>query len=490
MSKAQKQLLKPLERLMQGETVLTGLSRGTGRDGKLKLKREHDSSGFETYTIENVGRRETLHVPRFLFEFFRSAVGKALKNLSGPDFPEVNVEFKGRIKFRIELQKNVGMRIIALDPREGAQGTMHLTPQTLKTLWELLNDDRAEHGSDVLKRILAYHKLFKFTFSEASDSLNSGLALRTDVLSQVEDYMPPVGKRSSRNAVNLALTPNLENLGGKVPRAQISKDKSSDKNVAEAKVFKSRLAERDGGKAWKVDYQSLFSNESQRSVERQPRANTGEESKREGAPRHTWLVPLLASEVKSIRTHSWRCELSSDDIKLMRDSFLESRDSEYYLGFDIVDAIYKSPGGKLKTFRFPLYYLPIEVQESGRVILLEPLEGGRFYLNHLAIATLVESFSSDSNPETAITEFFETLLAQRIEVDGRLGRVYLSRTLPCSEDIFDRTREVLLGLPGENGKGGLFGSLEMLGAECDTDAVFLYMRRLPRQGAGSDYRAP
>lgn len=460
-----------VEKLIQGESIATGLTKTGGRDCRLRLRREPDGSGFECYVLENIPRREELRIPRFLFEFFRTAVKRAIKNLSAPEFSEVAVEFKGRVKFRFEGQKSGAVKIVAVDQREGATGQMLVNITILQLMHELLHDERVEHGSDVLKRILAYHKLFKFTFQEGSESLNSGLALRTDVLSQVEDYVPPVGRRAGKMALNLSTTPH-----GDVPGEQKVKLPGAGKDVkeGEAKVFKSRLAERDGGKAWKVDYQSLFANNAQRSYDRQPRANTGEESKKEGAPRHAWLIPLLASEIKSMRAASWRCELGVEEMKLMRDSFLESRDSEYFLGFDIIDAIYKSSSGKLKTFRFPLYYMPVEIQESGRVIILTPNEGPRFYLNHLALATLVEAFSPEANGETAVTEFFQTVLAQRLEVQGKMGRIYLSRTLPCHEEVFDRTREVMLGMPGENGKGGILGSLEVLGAECDTDAVFLY----------------
>jgi hypothetical protein len=472
MTKLQQKISNAVNRISHGESIKSGITKGLTKDSKLRVKRIHDESGFETYIIENLGRKETLHVPRFLFEFFRMGISQAAKQLNAQEFREINIDFKGRTKFRIERQKGFGLRIAAIDDQEGSNGHLSLNDSILATLQEILHDDRLEHGSDVLKRILAYHKLFKFTFSEGSDSLNSGLSLRTDVLSQVEDYIPPVGRRSSRNNVDLAAFSNQDIANKEI--SSLLKKKVDANEASEPKIFKSRLAERDGGKAWKVDYQALFSNNSQKSPTRQPKVNTGEESKQEGARKHTWLLPILASEIKTFRSSQWRCELGSDDVKLMRDTFLESRDAEYYLGFDIVDAIFRIPSGKLRTFRFPLYYMPVEIQESGRVIILKPTERGRFYLNHLAIATLVDSFCKEGNSESATTEFFDTLLAQRIEVNGKLGRMYLSRTLPCNEDIFDKTREVLLGLPGENGKGGLFSSFEILGAECDTDAVFLY----------------
>ena len=458
-------------KILAQESIATGITVNKGRGYKLRLRREHDTSGFDTYILENIPTREELRIPRFLFEMFRGEVRKS-RRLSFDkvaELREMTVEFKGRVKFRFELIKGTrGFKIVAVDGREGLNGSLACTPDGLAALDEILFDERIEHGSDVLRRILSYHKLFKFTFAEGSESLNSGLSLRTDVLSQVEDYVPPVGRRAGRVA-NLQLSGDgvPHNRGGLIHGKGNSEEKSP-------KAFKSRLAERDGGKAWKVDYQALFAAPQQRSVDRQPRANAGEESKKEGAPRHAWLIPLLASEIKAHRTTQYRCELSVEEMQLMRSSFLEAGKAAYFLGFDIVDAIYKTPGGKLKTFRFPLHYMPVEIQESGRQIIIEAVENGRIYLNHLALATMVEAFTPESNPDVAISDFFNTLLAQRIDIDGRMGRVYLSRVLPCAEEVFERTREVLLGLPGENGKGGILSNLEIVGAECDTDAAFLY----------------
>ena len=46
--------------------------------------------------------------------------------------------------------------------------------------------------------------------------------------------------------------------------------------------------------------------------------------------------------------------------------------------------------------------------------------------------------------------------------------------LPCAPDVFDRTREILLGLPGENGRGGLLGEVKVSAIECDLESVYLY----------------
>ncbi|MCX6119556.1 MAG: hypothetical protein NT027_18620 [Proteobacteria bacterium] len=299
-----------IEKLIQGESIQTGITLNGGRDCRLRIKREPDTSGFEIYIIENLVRKEMIKVPRYLFEFFKVGVQKSISQMNDQDFADVIVEFKGKVKIRFEKSKAIGLRVVACDDREVASGSLQLNSVILKHLLDLLNDERIGQGSDILKRILAYHRLFKFTFSEATDSLNSGLSLRTDVLSQVEDYVPPVGKRTARLNLNDFLKSDSAStqVVSKVGKNDLAQDKKS-----EHKVFKSRLAERDGGRAWKVDYQALFSQNIQRSFDRQPKANSGEENKKEGSPRHAWLIPLLSSEVK-LGAKKWRCELSSEDI--------------------------------------------------------------------------------------------------------------------------------------------------------------------------------
>jgi hypothetical protein len=451
-----------LERIFNNESIETGLRRSVGRGFKLCLRRQHDETGFESYVIENAPRKEILVVPRFLFELFRSCLRNVLQT---KDFQDQRIEFKGRVKFTFESNPE-GVRIQAIDGREGSAGVIALSLEAAKALDEMLHDPRVRHGSDVLGRILAYHRLFKFTFAEASESLNSGLALRTDVLSQVEKYIPPVGRRATS--------------GVKLPESQLESSHQGRKGpqktaqIADLKSFKSRLGERDVQKLWVVDYQSLFGASDQKVPDRQPKVNASDAARREGGTRHVWPLPIMSSEVKSMRGKTLRCELSTTDIQDMRDVFLSGDETEYFLGFEIIDVIFKSPAGELKTFRFPLYYIPVAIAESGRQILLEGDGDSRVYINHLALATLVEVFTAESNPENAVDQFFKTLLAQHIEFNGKLGRIYLSRQLPVAEDIFARAREIVLGAPGENGKGGLFSPLNIIGAECDTESVAVY----------------
>jgi hypothetical protein len=451
-----------VDKLLKSESIETGLTLSVGRGFKFMIRRDHDDTGFQSYTIDNAARKESLRIPRFLFELFRASFRSLVLSRDAADD---TVEFKGKIKFRLEISQ-AGVRVEAADGHEGAAGFLTMTIEAARSLEGLLHDPRLRHGSDVLGRILAYHRLFKFTFAEGSESLNSGLALRTDVLSQVETYVPPVGRRAGQG---IKLRPE-DHESPKEPRRSLGKGEAP----TDLKTFKSRLGERSVDKAWAVDYQALFGASDQKSADRQPKANASDNGRKDTAHKHVWPLPLLATEVKNMRAKTLRCELTAEDIQHMRDVFLGGSETEYFLGFEIIDVIFKSSGGQLKTFRFPLYYTPVNLTESGRQILLSGADGARIYLNHLALATLVESFSDDSNLEAAVDQFFRTLLAQKVEHDGRFGRIYLSRELPMAEEIFLRSREIILGHPGENGKGGLFSAMNIIGAECDTETVAVY----------------
>ncbi len=449
------------ERLLKSESIESGLTMSVGRGFKLCLTRQHDDTGFQTYVLENSLRKESLRIPRFIFELFRAELRKVCQ---AKNFVEETVDFKGKVKFRIESMQG-GVKVTALDSREGSAGMLLLSHEAAKGLDQLLHDPRVNHGSDVLGRILAYHRLFKFTFAEGGESLNSGLALRTDVLSQVETYIPQVGQRAGKLA--------QQTSGEKKNRDGRHLNHKGDAAV-DPKAFKSRLGERDVDKAWAVDYQVLFGAGDQKAAERQPKVNSDDASKKEHSSKHVWSLPLMATEVKAMRGKTLRCELSAPEIQQMREGFLTGHETEYFLGFEIIDAIFKSSSGKLKTFRFPLYYTPVKISESGRQLFLDGADGARLYLNHLALATMVESFAQESNIEGAVDQFFKTLLAQCVEYQGKLGRIYLSRQLPVVEDVFQRTREIVLGHSGENGKGGLFSNMTILGAECDTESVAVY----------------
>jgi hypothetical protein len=295
------------EKLLKSESVETGVSLNIGRGFKFTVSRQHDQSGFEVYIIENVAKKQALFVPRFLFEIFRGALQKVVR---AGEYSEEPVVFKGSIKFRIESSA-VGVTVMSVDRREGAGGELTLGHEAARGLSDFLYDPRLRHGSDVLSRILAYHRLFKFTFSDGSESLTSGLSLRTDVLSHVEDYIPAIGQRASRMKVNYGTDSHRRDMSNLSGRERV--------NEKDLKTFKSRLGERSAAKVWSVDYQALFGSHDQGTPDRQPKVNSSDDQKRGQSVRHVWELPILATEIRTMRGRTIRCELAPDEIQSMRE---------------------------------------------------------------------------------------------------------------------------------------------------------------------------
>jgi hypothetical protein len=235
-----------------------------------------------------------------------------------------------------------------------------------------------------------------------------------------------------------------------------------------------KLGERFNERNIIVDYEEVFGD---KKLNLNPTPDVDADKDGKGSKRKRILsqfpIPLAASEVKQFENGKFHFELSTAEASEFRDRFINDRSADYYLGFEIVDALF-SFNKAIKTYRFPLYYTKVRIRESGRGVYLESRENGRFYLNHIALANLVGKHSETVAGVDNIDKFFKTLLAQDISVDGINDRICLSRYLPIKESIFDRTREILFGYQDENGKGGILADLSVEGMECDLQSVYLY----------------
>lgn len=449
-------------KILSKEDIEKGITASHGRGHRFKIKRFKDDFGFETYILENQSKQEQIQIPRFIFDQFRGRVKKF--SISPDQEIDDRIEFKKKDLYKFYQPENDSSMLIIedLSKRNYAGGILHIHREALHTLDELLYHEELRHPNDVLARIIAYHKMFQFTFTEGGQSINSSLALRQGVLSHIMDYVPKLGKRMQAFARSHE---TAKDAG--IHSREASTEPTDEKDKPE---FKSKLSEKFDAANYGVNYELLFAKGSQAVSVREARGGASDQALK----KQVYPVPLLASEVKNYSGAPIVCEFSQEDIQDMRDTFLNDRESMYFVGFEIVDAIFKSPSGNLKSFRFPLYYMPVDIKESGRSLILESSEKGRIYLNHVALAQLVETFTEESNPETGVDRFFRTLLAQIIEVDGHQGRVYLSRTLPFRSEIYDKTREILVGFPGESGRGGILSDLRVLGIEFDLESVYVY----------------
>ena len=446
----------------------SGISSRYSKDYRFSIKREKTPSGKQNYLIENRSRGEKIIVPRELFDHFRSALSRINDQLSAKKESEIEktIFFKEIDYFTIRNARDNHEKLIIREmiKQPGSTGILNISCDSLDTLLSILYHEALDHPNDTFDLIIKYHTLFQFSFTEATESMTSGLSLRKDVLSQIVPYIPSLGAKlppkseqtSDTSEITPILTEEPDNSQGQTPKA-----------------FKSKLGEKKENQDYSVDYESLFRRTLIRLSEKKSPKGADDQTRRDiKATQNSFPLPLLASDIKSFSKVPFKCDLSNEEISDLRKNFLRDDDSEIFLGFEIIDSIFRS-NGKLKSFRFPLYYLRVSIEESGRRIHLHPPSDGEFFLNHLALARLVESFSKNSSGDP-IEIFFKDLLNQKIECDRRLTPIRISRLLPINEQLFDLTRRVLIGRPGENGKGGILEGLTLIGIECDIESVILY----------------
>lgn len=433
-----------------------GLSKRFNRANKFKITRIKDDFGFHVYVLENTARGEKINVNRFIFDRFRSVLKTIEKSWQIRKLPpETKVFYRAEVHFIIapKLNEKQQYLIQKIDHKGDSAGYMSFDIEAVAALNKLLYHHKLFHPNDLLNRLIEYHKIFRFSFTENTDSITSKLAIKNDLLCSIENYHKKPRPRFASKIIPF--------IGNTPPSS------SPPKMVVDAKqqnFFKSRLAEKAMAQPAAVNYEQLFDPEEKPPEPKQDRATKVNQQR--------ILLPLHAQDVKNFTDTPFSCEFTTGDFSDFLQFISGDRHGEFLLGFEIIDYLFKQ-SGSTKTFKFPLYYMKVTLKESGKEIIIEPVEDGVFYLNHLALANLVEKFSKSKSAEN-INKFFKTLLAQHITVDDTPTRVYLSRMLPINEEIFAQVRKILFGAPEERGKGGILFDLTTVGAEIDLNSVFLY----------------
>jgi len=447
-----------------------GVTKKYDRRNAFRIRRYKNDHGFQVYTLENTAENKKIFIPRFIFGRFRACVRTLLtteivKKELEPF--ELTVSFLKREYFYFKSSNaDIENLIIQdLEERDGSSGYITVSRRSLQTLDKLLYDSELQHPNDVLQEIISYHKLFQFSFVKGSKSITSGLALRKDVLQTVERYTPSLAQK-------VFLDSDAKN-GNEESSLKPLIDSSQNKHKQKA-VYKPKLGERFNEKDIRVDYEHIFGDTTM-SCAADPESNGNKVAKSSKAKSvlSQFAIPLAASDVKEFGNGKFYFELSVEQTSEFRERFISDRSCDFYIGFEIVDALFPL-NGAISTFQFPLYYSKVRIRESGRGVYLEIRQDGLFYLNYLALAELVGKFSDTAANVDRVDTFFKTLLAQDISIDRLNDRIHISRFLPVNEAIFDRTREILLGYRDENGKGGILGDLKVKGIECDLQSVFLY----------------
>ena len=150
-----------------------------------QLRRVHEGSGFDYYSLENSAQKMRISIPLHLFDAFKAVV----KNLCDSGSTEAQkVVYKQQICFALQRdQAHPDLFVITEKfPRGESTGFVTIPEKALPKLHQLLNHRSLKEPNDLLRRMVAYHKLFQFTFSSESDSMTSDLMLRKEVLSHLK----------------------------------------------------------------------------------------------------------------------------------------------------------------------------------------------------------------------------------------------------------------------------------------------------------------
>lgn len=460
-----------LNSFSRNKTAENGLTEKGAKGNNFRIRRFKNDHGFQVYSLENTSEGKTIFIPRFIFGLFRAHIRSILKNelhKKQPEAFEMTTAFLNHdyFYFKSSTSDIENLIIQDIEERDGSSGYITVNRRSLASLDKLLYNDKLQHPNDVLQEIISYHKLFQFSFVKGSKSITSGLALRKDILQITERYMPRLAQKVFLDDDAKSEKKTFQQ------KPDIERRKRKKK---EADLYKPKLGERFNQKDIRIDYEEVFGDKKISFSPSTKESDDSEKSKSSKAKSvlSQFPVPLLASDIKDYSNGKLYFELSTTEATEFRDRFIKDRSCDFYLGFEITDALFPF-NRSIRTLQFPLYYTKVRIRESGRGVHLELMQNGLFYLNHLALAHLVEKFSEKINGVDQVDKFFKTLLAQDISVDRLNDRIHLSRHLPIKESIFDRTREILLGYQDENGKGGILGELNIKGIECDLQSVYLY----------------
>ncbi|MCB9094933.1 MAG: hypothetical protein H6621_07705 [Halobacteriovoraceae bacterium] len=441
--------------LLFKETPESGLTMKGKSGNRFRLTRILDESGQFVYILENVAKGQRIYIDKYLFDRFRAKVVL----LPQSEHEEIDEKvFFGETchyRFRTDKMKEGWIVIQSEIPREGSTAILEYSMDSTKKLASLLYDERLEHTSGTLDRIVSYHQLFQFSFLDGGKSINSELITKKNILYTIENFQPSLSK--------------LANWNNKEPVADWKNKTPLKKKTETENNFKAKLGEKVKEKAYQVDYDSLFKKKDDSKEE--DSASKPKRRRRKNSP--YFSLPVLASEVKMNNSESYKCELTLDERLDYEETFPPSKKGHFYLGIEIIDAVFKK-AGQLKTFKFPLYYLKVDIIESGRTLYIKPQEKGRVYLNHVALANLVDQFASRKGLGNPVDLFFQKLNSQVFEFNGGFDRIRLTRNLPHDEEIFKKTRHLFFGKPNDKENRGMFENLKIVGVEVDLESTFLY----------------
>ncbi|MGH8224089.1 MAG: hypothetical protein ACREQZ_14065, partial [Woeseiaceae bacterium] len=244
-----------IKRILKRQGVEVSLTKRGGRRNVFRIERFKNDHGFQVYALENLAEGRKIFIPRFVFGRFRAAIRNILKEEIGKHEPapfETTASFLNRdyYYFRSSGTDIDNLIIQDIEEREGSSGYITVGRRSLHALDQLLYSDGLQHPNDVLEEIIAYHKLFQFSFVKGSKSITSDLILRKDVLQSTERYTPSLARKVMLDAT--------AGDGDKQAKPKQRPGKSAPGRKTDANLYKPRLGERFNERDIRVDYEEIF----------------------------------------------------------------------------------------------------------------------------------------------------------------------------------------------------------------------------------------
>ena len=148
-------------------SVENGINAKYDRKNKFRLSRFNDKQGFHVYILENLAKSQKICIQRFMFDRFRATI-KELRFATEKTDEAIKqkIYYKTDTYYHIVTDKSDPQNLLIQEMKLKRMSTGHITidRKALKTIEELLYHELLRHPNDVLDRIIAYHRLFQFTF--------------------------------------------------------------------------------------------------------------------------------------------------------------------------------------------------------------------------------------------------------------------------------------------------------------------------------------
>lgn len=403
---------------------------------------------------------------------------RALSELCPPSlelslFKPLYVTFDAKNVFRIELEstheRSPAVHITDLvHPARGERIVLPLAD--LSSFVNFLFSNSFAYPSGCLDRVMSYHGLLQLAFPKGSASLNATMGHRSGFLC-FEITNPKLEE------------PQLFHEWTEDSGSGDQSGRSNAKDVVPKgtppKDFKSRLGIKTKS-ALNVNYDALLAalgvkGGRDNSDHREEPA----QAKRKREDSAVLDLGLSASQLRESRARSIRIRPDEYDLQSLREALADNGGSaEFFLGFEIVDLWYFDRAKKVRALRFPLYFMSVSLADFGAEIEVKLQDDGRFYLNFLAIADVMEKFSGSRASDTIAAEYFSKIQLVRFDFMGELERIRVERRLPAINGIFACQRRALFG---QEESGPLAGALEGLNIKhvtFDCERTFFYPRNL------------